>query len=470
MKIKTLLSLIVAFLAVSFIACDDDLNSVGSSMQPDSDDIFVGVDTVHITAKTVSLNDSVYARTTFGVLGEYTDPIFGKIKSDYMSELYCPDSMHFESDFQKIDSVKFKIEFYHTDFTGDSINPMGITIYEVNKKNLDENYFTNINPTDYCSMSKILAQGAFTIKDLPTNTDSYTSYIYREIRIKASNSLGQRFYDEWKNSNGATFRSSEALREFFKGIYVTSTFGTGSLINVSSTTFDIYYSYKSGLAADGVSDSIRSTYFRLPVTPEVIQLNHIQNDKSVIAQLTASDSIRSYTKSPAGVCTELTIPLKEIMEKTGSGNIVNSATFKLKGFTEEEEKSGLNRPTYLLFVNKDSISDYFVNNKVPNAKTSFLMVKSSTYNNTYTFSSGTALSTSGSDNIAALINFYAKYYKNATTIPDLKYLVIPISLDYNSSYVPTSVYNLMSPSGNIFRTDGANMKMGLIFSKYTERE
>lgn len=465
MKIKTLLSLFIAFLALSFIACDDDLNSVGSNMQPKDDEIFVGVDTVIITAKTVSLNDSVYARTTFGVLGEYTDPVFGKIKSDYMSEFYCPDNTSFHENFIEIDSVKFNIGFDPYSFTGDSINPMGLAIYEVNK-NLDKNYFTNIDASDYCDMSKTLTKGVFTIKNLPINTNS--GYQYREIYLKTANSFGQRFYNEWKNTNGETFKNSDSFRKFFRGIYVTPNFGTGSLINVSYTRLNIYYKYKYGLASDGVSDSIEAKIFTLPVTPEVIQMNRIRNDQSVIKQLTAADANKTYIKSPAGVCTEITIPLKEIIEKSKE-NTLNSVTFRLKEFVEEEEKSGLNRPTYLLFVNKDSIADYFVNSNTPNFETSFIMQRVTT-NNTYNFitAAGGSASTSAA-NISALINYYIKHYKNSTNIPDLKYLVIPVSASANSSGI-YSVYNLMSPTSAIFRTNSENMKMGLIFSKYTERE
>ena len=71
MKSKALLSLIITILMVVFISCDDDLNKIGNSILPEGDDIFVYVDTVAITARTVSLEDSVYAKSQMGLLGNY---------------------------------------------------------------------------------------------------------------------------------------------------------------------------------------------------------------------------------------------------------------------------------------------------------------------------------------------------------------------------------------------------------------
>jgi hypothetical protein len=466
MKIKALLNLTIAILMVVFISCDDDLTEVGNSIQPDGDNISIYVDTVQITARTISLEDSVYARTQWGLLGDYTDPYFGNVKSDYLSELYCPENTKFPDKTISIDSTL--VEIVSESFIGDSISPFGIAAYRVTTS-LTANFFTNADPKKYCDMTAPLGQGVFTIADAP-NDSGLRSYI---LRLK--NSVGQEFYDEWENSNGATFKNSESLKKFFKGMYITNSFGAGNMLSVNTTQLKIYFKYTGRNVAD-TADSIRVGMFRLAFTPEVIQLNHVQN-KNPEYLFTDSDT-RTYLKSPAGVCTEMTIPLGEIMKKateTGKkNNKLNAANFKIKGYTELEEESTLNRSSYLLFINKDSLNNFFLNKKMADAKTSYIMELTSG-TNTYNFVYANVAS-STSNNIANLINYYMDYYKDEdeANIPDLKYLVLPISVSTQSAtsssgssyYTYVNVYNQMSPTSAVFRTDKDNMKMGLIFSNY----
>lgn len=467
MKIKALLNLAIAILMIVFVACDDDINQVGNSIQPDGDGIGLSIDTVLIKAKTVSMKDSVYARTEWALLGNYTDPVFGKVSSDYLSELYCPENATFPDKTLSIDSAF--IEVISEQFVGDSISPFGISAYRVTQP-LKSNFFTNVDPKKYCDMSKPLGQGVFTIQDTPASSG------LRSFLLRTDRSLGQEFYDEWVNSKGATFKNSETLKEFFKGIYVTNSFGTGSLLSINTTVLRIYLKYTGRNVAD-TADSTRVGLFRLTVTPEVIQMNHIQNSNP--DNLFTNADTRTYLKSPAGVCTELTIPLGEIMKKAADSgkknNKLNAANFKIKGYTEEEEKSNLGRSTTLLFINRDSLNNFFLNKKMPDAKTSFIMELSSS-TNTYNFTYSNVVGGT-STNIANMINYYMDEYKGKDNIPDLTYLVIPISTKYqqatsssgSSYYAYTNVYNQMSPTSAVLRTDEENMKMGLIFSNYNSQ-
>ncbi|GAB6008035.1 DUF4270 domain-containing protein [Dysgonomonas reticulitermitis] len=463
MKIKLLLNLTIVLFAIAFVSCNDDLDSIGGNIQPDGDDISIYVDTVVLTAKTVSLEDSVFARHASGLIGEYTDPVFGKIKSDFLSELYCPEKLSFHEKTTSIDSVFLDVISYG--FYGDSISPIGIAAYRVDKKNLNKDFFTNIKPTDYSSMKEVIGRGIFTIKD----ADAYSAG--KRYRLSASNSLGSEIYNEWKNSNGETFTNSDHLRQFFKGIYVTTTLGSGSLIDVNTSILQIYYSYTGRNTAD-TADSTHVGLFRLPTTGEVIQLNQVQN--TTPDYLFQNSDTRAYLKSPAGVCAEVTIPLKEIMNKAkkeGITNKLNSATFKLKGYTEEEDKMTLNRSSNLLFINKDSLVNFFSKNNMADTKTSFIMIRDAT-SNTYNFSYSNTTS-SVSNNLATMVNYYVNYYKDKENVPDLKFLVLPITAysqnvtsGYSQVSTYTNVYNQMVPTSAILRTDKDNMKMALIFSNY----
>lgn len=455
MRIKTLLISAIAFLALVFVACDDDLKSIGSSIQPDGDDIAVGTDTVFIKAETVSFKDSIYARTSYGLLGEYIDPVSGKIKSDYLCEFYCPEDMKFEDRVINIDSILVTTEF--TYFTGDTVAPMGVSVYGV-KNPLKAFFFTSIDPSKYIGDEpELYGQKVFSIQDVPDTVVS--SVRYRILSTKLKHQLALDIYDKWLDEP-ETFKNSDTFKEFFKGVYITTTFGSGSLLNVNYTELVIHYrNYVRNVA--NTADSVVYSKFKLPVTGEVIQMNHVEND--IPEELYTQNDTKTYMKTPAGVYTEITIPLKDIIEtgnkKYGNNHTINAANFKMKGFTEEEAKSGLTRPSNVLLINKDSLQNFFFNRKLHDNKTSFVISRSSS--NSYDFG-----------NLATIVNHYADYYKNETTIPDLKYLVIPISATYStvsSTTVLTDIYNLMYPTSAVLRTDPDNMKMAIIYSKYNNR-
>lgn len=452
MKIKTLLTLAITFIATVFIACDDDLNSIGDKIQPDSDNIYVGTDTVRLTAKTVSLEDSIYARTVYGLLGEYIDPVVGKTKSDYFCEFYCPKDMAFADRVYSLDSILLDTEFMY--FTGDSIAPMGLSVYEVQNP-LKAYFFTNIDPKKYTGENpELYGRTSFSVRDVPDTIINSTSY--KTISTRLNLSLAQKLHEEWK-VRPETFKDSESFKKFFKGIYVTTTFGSGTLINTNFSQLRIHYrSYVRNAA--NTKDSTVYSQFKLPVTGEVIQMNHIQND--IPKELYEHSDVKTYMKTPAGVYTEFTIPLNEIIAKAGKNRKINAATLKIKGYTEEEEKSGLIRPSAILLINRDSLPNFFYRRKLHDAETSFLISRNAA-SNTYDF-----------QNLASIVNHYAEYYKDKATLPDLKYIMIPVSMSYvqGSTTTISDIYNLMYPTSAILRTDPNNLKMPIIFSEYNSKK
>ena len=50
--------------------------------------------------------------------------------------------------------------------------------------------------------------------------------------------FGQKFYDETINNPG-TFKNQETFNEFFPGLYVTTTFGSGNILSVASSVLKL---------------------------------------------------------------------------------------------------------------------------------------------------------------------------------------------------------------------------------------
>lgn len=464
MKIKFLLTIpFILLLTLTYTSCDDDIYSVGGSIKPGSDDIIISFDTVSITARTVVM-DSIYARTIFGLVGEFEEPFFGKLKSDYLCEFYCDNATFTEGknkDLIVIDSVQLNVVFF--DFMGDSISPMNLSVYKLNRP-LERYYYTNIDPTKFYSPNDLIGQQSFSVKDIQKSANGS-----RTISTPLKKEIGTLLLDTWKNTPEKLY-STASLREFFPGFYVTSELGNRTMINIDYSMFDIYYNYQ-GKTKDKKNDSTYNDIFRLMVTPEIVQMNHMENESDDLLNNDKPD--RSYIKAPTGVCTEFTIPLKEILDKAGNDQVINSAKFNLLGYTELETLSAMYRPANLLFIDKDSVDNFFRKRLPPDSKTSFLLTNSnsissmaSMYANRYVISKDNT--TVG--NIAHMVSHYSQLKEKGVKVPDkLTYMLIPVNTETSSSGNIISLYQTMYPTLAVLRTGAEDLKMPLVFSKYNSQ-
>lgn len=452
MKVKSIFAIVSCFIALAFASCDDDLNSIGGTIQPPADSILVSTDTLAVKARTISMQDSVYARTINGVLGKYEDVVFGTTKSDYLCQFYFPEGGKFQDNLLQIDSVQFVIDF--NTFSGDTLAPMGLSVYEATKT-IPENFYTNADPTKYIGDNPILlASEAYTISGAKKIRNSSSSaIIQREIIADLGIDFGKRIYNGWKDKK---FTDNASFNNFFKGAYVTTNFGSGSLIRVLYTSVDIYYKYNDVLGNyNNTADTIRRATFSLTVTPEVMQLNHIQNKNP--EELFQEGTGATYLKTPAGVYTEVVFPINKIRENMviKGGKSINTALFTLKGYTEKEStaKYELSRPTTLLLINKDSVDSFFSQRKLYDGKTTIVGTLGS--NNIYSFA-----------NISSLINAY----KDMNLAKDPVFAVIPVEVAYktdaNGTSYLTGVFNYLQPATSIIRNDEKNMRLELVYSKF----
>lgn len=464
-----------AFLSILFIAsCDDDLSSIGGSIQPESDKIYVGVDTIkNISVETIQL-DAIHARTIQAMLGKYKDPIFGEIESDYMSQVFPTETASFQEyvgDFKikeiKIDSVELQIDAIKV--IGDTLSPVGVSVYRLTKQ-LNKDIYTDVDPKEYCDMKDVLGRTSFTIAD---------SYVanghYYAIKVPLKQSLGHEFLEMWKNDS-TIFKDPDLLKEKFKGFYVTQTFGSDVLMTIDNTSLLIYYSFK-GPTKDKLSND--STYRDSLITgpsPEVIQVNRISNN-DMSGLINDESAPRSYMKTPAGVYSKFNIPLTDVAKAVGKDTVINSARFDILGFTELEQFSAFDRPTNLLFINKDSIDSFFSRrNSKPDNITSFVIQRNSSSNKYSSTGIIPYQNVTGTANLANLLNYYLdKFRSEDAEIKDLEYVLLPVNVSaststdyYNNtiSYVNSVTHN-MSPTSAILRTN--DLKIPYVFTKYKEK-
>ena len=203
-------------------------------------------------------------------------------------------------------------------------------------KPMEENvlYYSNFDPAanGYLRENGLKVDMAYTLADqtLKDSVRKSADYLPR-IRIALNKPYTDKDGKTYNNYGTYVMRKYFENKENFKnayrfvhnvcpGFYVQMKDGIGSMAYVSISWLNIFYKIKSG-------DKIitRSTAFS--GTEEVLQTTRVTNDKQSIARLVADNNC-TYVKSPAGIFTELTIPVDEIV-KNHDNDTLNTAKIML---------------------------------------------------------------------------------------------------------------------------------------------
>jgi hypothetical protein len=449
-------------------SCNDTLSEVGTSILPPEDVITVQTDTFTLTAQTIQL-DSVYAKTTQCLLGQMYDPLYGSIKADFLCQFYCEENFRFaNTPYQdKIDSMELVVMYFNSSWYGDTLAPMQASVYEINKP-LKRNFYTNDNPENYSNMSQPLGRQTYTAYDLSLY-DSVAAVAgnLHYITVKLPTELGQKFYDETVN-NPSTFASQEAFNQFFPGVYVTTTFGSGSLIRTEGENIflRIYYNY---LTQDTLGqDTLIRAAAIFTNSKEVIQISRFENQNT--DNLFVPNNTHTFVKSPAGVCTRLTIPTSQIAQKIDVKNrYINDFTLNLHYLPTEEWNFALAPPEHLLLIPEDSVKTFFEEERVENNQSIYVSYGSGIGSYVTPVGVNSATRTYNFGNISALI----KSYIEQAPEKDLNVLIIPVTrtstLVQQSVYATTGMTNSLVPSGIKIRIDEDYMKVVAVSSEYENR-
>jgi hypothetical protein len=453
------------------------LTEVGTSIQPPEDIITVYTDTFLIETSTVRL-DSIFAKSSNCLLGEMYDPLYGYMKADFLCQFYCEDGFQFSKTPYngRVDSIALAIFYADSAWYGDPLSPMEVSVFPIDRP-LKKNFYTSDDARNYCDMNRPLGVQSYTPyeMDVPDSIRNYQD-VYSgnrtyvpSIRIRLPHEMGQRFYDETLR-NPASFASQEAFNEFFPGIYVTNTHGSGNLISTNTGFVEMYIYYSYVVEGSQGQDSIVNHGEIFAISKEVIQINRFEH--SQIERLVENNPSRAYITSPAGVCTKLVVPTTRIAERMDvTDRLINGFSLNLKYLPEDEWEYAYSPPNYLLLVPEDSVITFFEKGYVDDNKSFFISYMHDA-NRGYTSSSTTyygynpSTRTYSFGNISALI----KSHIQASPDEDLRLLAIPVNREYGtysySYYYSTNVSHTFILSGVKIRTDDDYMKAVLLSSKF----
>lgn len=388
MKLKFLVALGIA---ATLYSCDDETTGIGQFVA-DADMIPAKADSYTIETESYLL-DSVYSRSSTAYLGKFTDKDYGTFSSDFLVQINCPENFILPDRIEEIKTAKLGL--YYTSYFGDSLASIRVQIDPLTKAIKDDGtnkalYYSNLDPTEYYDKNAtplaIKDYSAYdrTIPDSVRNEDGY----YPNVAIDLGDGFCKNFLEKYNYTetvNGETihpyFKDSESfINNVLKGFYVHTISGEGSILYISDIYLHLTIAYWTKTSED--KDTLVHTVVPMSSTKEVFMSTRFKN--SGMKEL-VSDPKCTYLKTPAGLCTEVTLPIEEMYQahKNDTLNSISVSFQKLKDQSNNPFKMGT--PSNLLMVRKGEMKDFFENNKVYDNKTTFIATYSST-TNSYDFS------------------------------------------------------------------------------------
>ncbi len=464
-------------------ACDDETGTMGISTISKLDNLEISTDTFNITTRSI-IADSVFARSSSSFLGTIRDPETGEyISANYMTQFHTLEGYGFP----ELDSISSRdtngdiiadsceLRLFWDSYYGDSLSSMKCTAYELATPMTENNvYYSNFDPVKKglvrsASAGGIKASKTYTLEDMNVSLSIRKNTNYsKNIRImldkpytdkdgKTYNNYGtyimRKYYKEYGGDSTYFKNAIRLTHNVVPGFYIESTGGLGNLANIQLTQLNLYFKYQGSSSSTPYTGTMS-----FAGTQEVMQHTNYVNENEKIKSL-AEDPTCTYLKTPAGIFTEITLPIDEIC-LNHDNDTINSAKFTLQRLNDRTSSSyAFDAPTTVLLIPKDSLYSFFENKDVTNNKTSFLSTFDST-SNTYTF-----------NNVGSLIKAMQLSKLNGNTSEDWnKAVLIPVTTTTDTSSQITKVVHDMSLTSTRLiggpNNPNGDIKISVIYSKY----
>lgn len=466
-----------------FSACTEDTDTIGTTLT-DVEKTFNDTSYVYpVTSSSVKASN-VFSRTRNGYLGMMKDIETGcYLTCNYMTQMRTMGKFQFPG----IDSVyinpakydptieKYKqieadsccLELYILSAIGDSLSPMKVSVHDMIKPYEEGvTYYVDFDPeqqgmvrtgsgavnscltyttsnhvysdtqrasSSYSNHISIGLNDPYTDKDDPTKTyKNYGTYLMR------------KFYDPATSSN--FLNQYNFTHNICPGFYIKHEGGIGNIATIYVARLIVYFT-------SSIDNSVMSSAFG--GTEEVIQKSTLYQSGTQLQKL-IDDASCTYIKSPAGIWTELELPVEDIMNGHETDTLNTARMFIPRINNTTLSDYSFKVPQTILMVPTDSVSYFFENKMVANYRNTYLSSYASKTNG-YTFG-----------NISILIsNMYKNKVAGNASANWNKVTLIPVETTYStvssSSTVLTKVTHDMSMSSTKLQKD--DIKISVIYSR-----
>lgn len=324
-------------------------------------------------------NTSLLSRTSLQLLGALKSKGFGTLTSQVVTE-FMPalgvDTANTSVDM--IDSCKFILRLPSVGaFTGDTLSPMRINIYKLNKQ-LPSPIYSDFDPTGYYNESDLLGSAPYSVSSAKIisqyDVTSNSYYYHREVEVPAPKELAKDLYNKFVNEP-ETFRTPSNFTKYFPGVFISNSFGSGRVMNFTDTELRVYYRKKIATDTTDTIVSVNQSY--MASTPEVLNNNIIKLDvdASIKSMVDNGDAI---VMAPAGYEVHARFPIQDIISyyksNTTSGiSVINQLEMELP-VEKIETEYDIAPPKYLLMVKTSMIKDFVAGDSLTNSKDSFYAI------------------------------------------------------------------------------------------------
>ena len=483
MKVRYLGTLLLAIL--TFFGCDDNTGTLGIDMLPNADGLSVHTTTYNVTTRSF-MADSVFAKTSTGYVGKFTDPEFGYYEASFLTELNCTDEFELPEPYHYDEAtgtatgsmagdsvVAVQLVVYYSTWFGDSLNACRMSAYELDKR-LDKNRYTNINPEEYYdrfNSSSLLGRKAYSAYDTSvpdsvrnaTDDYGYSTYYPSVVFQLDKDEFGEKRILNVYREHPEYFKNADTfIDNVFKGVYIKSDYGDGTILYVDRVDLQMQFRFHYLNDSTGVAltkyDGSDSLYYSIQTifasTKEVIQANQFLNSDMIKEK--AQEAKHTYIKSPAGIFTEATLPYDDIYKELAQDTL-NAVTLTFTNYNQVSKyEFSMDVPGDVLLIRKTELKEFFENNQLADSETSYTVSHNNVATNQYTFNNIARL-------VTTCINEKQKAKQEARDAagstwneaqweadwtaenPDWdKVLLIPVSITYDSTSSTSSMIGIQN--------------------------
>ena len=464
-------------------SCTENTDTIGTTLTDTERTYSETAVTYPVTSKSVK-SVNVFSRGRNGYLGQAKDlETDCYLTCNYMTQMRTigkhqfPDVMSVNINpakydpsierWKQVEADSCWLELYILSSVGDSLTPMKVSVREMSEPYEEGvTYYVDFDPEalnmirtgkgavnsymTYTTSNHVFSDA----ERAKTNFANYISiglndsiYDKNDPTVKYNNYgtyLMRKFYDPATHDN--FLNQYKFTHSICPGFYIKHAGGIGNIATI--------YAARLVVAYVGVVNE-QPLYSAFGGTEEVIQKSNLSQSDTELQELIDNNTC-TYIKSPAGIWTELELPVEEIMNGHENDTLNTARIFIPRLNNEHMNDYAFKVPQTLLMIPTDSISDFFDNQKVANFRNTYLASYASKTNG-YTF-----------NNISILIsNLYRKKQTGNVSANWNKVTLIPVETTYSTvsstaSQVLTKVTHDMSMSSTRLIKDG--LKVSVIYS------
>jgi hypothetical protein len=320
---------VMLFLGLGFISCNSDVDAgefvVGSDYLAVNNKVIL-IDTLSLEMSTINFDSLVTSNQSRILIGNYDDPVFGKVKSEsyfQLSAVSYPlynENSDTEGTNYVFDSIAMILK-YDNYFYGDTTKVQSFSIHQLTQKvkpvSDDGNNISFYNNATLNFDAKSL--GGISYKPHPTGKDS--------IIIKMDNDFGEALFLKLKKRELTNF---DEFTAYLKGLTLQSTANTSTSV-IGFNTSSIVRLYYSKYQGDAETSLIKD----FSILDASKQFNNITLDRSgtIIQDLPVSTSKlssvqtgnKAFIQSGTGMACRIDFPsIKQLKYIATKGAIVDA--------------------------------------------------------------------------------------------------------------------------------------------------